>query len=109
MSNYELDEEKEYTSNTLLNNSKNELYDEDAHIPHPLIRVSRVSLPNNGENWEISEDDRVMLTLKGLRLTQKQRSFLRTPSGISWLMSEYKLGTRTVVALKEKMKGVLRD
>jgi hypothetical protein len=89
---------------TVLNNQSNELFDDESHIVHKLINVKRVGLPRNGESWEILEDDRVVFTLKGVRLTNKEKALLRTVEGIQILMNEYKSGNKSVAGIRRKLK-----
>lgn len=89
---------------TVLNNQNNELFDDESHVVHKLINVKRVGLPKNGENWEVLEDNRVVFTLKGVRLTNKEKALLRTPEGIKLLMNEYKAGNKSVASIRRKLK-----
>tara|TARA_Y100000310_G_C20243195_1_gene605597 strand:+ start:92 stop:463 length:372 start_codon:yes stop_codon:yes gene_type:complete len=103
--NDEIDEPGKYKVPFNLNQS-NELFDdEEAAKKHKLINVRRISLPRMGENWEISEDGRKVLILRGVRLTKRERCVLRTVEGIKLVVEEYKAGNRSVA----KMKAVLRD
>lgn len=87
-------------------NQSNELYDdEEASKKHKLINIRRVALPRKGENWEISEDGRKVLILRGVRLTKREKSVLKTVEGIRLVVEEYKAGNRSVA----KMKAVLRE
>jgi len=90
--------------NAMLNNQSNELFDDESHIVHKLINVKRVVLPKNGENWEVLEDHRVVFTLKGVRLTNKEKALLRTVEGIQLLMTEYKTGNTSVAGIRRKLK-----
>ena len=91
---------------TMLNNQSNELFDDKSHIVHKLISVKRVGLPKNGENWEVLEDNRVVFTLKGVRITNKEKILLRTVEGIQLLMTEYKTGNISVASIRRKLKEI---
>lgn len=86
----------------------NELFD-DAVASQPLkvLNVKRVKLPKNGEDWEIIEDDEIVLVLKGTRFTNTEKTFLRTVEGMKFLMAQYKDGKKSVTKIKEEMKNVL--
>lgn len=87
-------------------NQSNELFDdEEAAKKFKLINIRRVSLPRDGENWEISEDGRKVLILKGIKLTKKERGVLRTAEGMRLVIEEYKSGNRSV----SRIKNILRD
>lgn len=87
-------------------NQNNDLFDEDSHIAHKVLRVKRVSLPQHGENWEVLEDNRVVLTLKGVRLTKREKSILYTIEGIKLLMDEYKSGNKSIAKIKRLLKEI---
>ncbi len=100
----ETDESEKYNMPFNLN-KPNELFDdEEAAKKHTLINVRRISLPGNGENWEIYEDGRKALLLRGVRLTQREKCVLRTVEGIKLVVEEYKAGNRSII----KMKAILR-
>lgn len=94
-------EENKYSFNT---NQNNDLFDDEANVVHKIVSVRRVKLPRNGENWEVLEDNRVALTLKGVRLTKREKSILYTPEGINLLMSEYKSGNKSVTKIKKLLR-----
>lgn len=112
MSNYEhfnSEEEVPKMSSVLINNQNNELFDDDDYVAHKLINVRRVALPNSGEDWEILEDGIVVLTLKGVRLTKKEKSVLYTPEGLNIVISEYKCGNKSVKGIKNKLRERWQD
>jgi len=87
-------------------NQSNELFDDaEAAKKHKLINIRRISLPGQGENWEVYEDGRKVLILRGVRLTKREKFVLRTPEGIRLVVEEYKSGNRSVA----KIKAILRD
>jgi len=92
---------------TALYKLDSELFDEESNVVHKLINVRRVELPQNGEDWEILEDKKVMFTVKGVKLTKKQRSFLRSIEGISSLMELYKEGQINMNKIKNKINDLL--
>lgn len=97
------DEEEMKNSNKL----DNELFDEEKNIVHKIINVRRVELPQNGEDWEILEDNKVVFTIKGVKLTKKQKSFLRSLQGFSCLMDLYKEGNINFKKIKDKINNLL--
>lgn len=92
---------------TALYKLDSELFDEESNVVHKLINVRRIELPQNGEDWEILEDNKVMFTVKGVKLTKKQRSFLRSLQGISSLMELYKEGQINMNKIKKKINNLL--
>lgn len=85
-----------------------ELFDEDKYVPNDVLTVKRVSLPKNGENWDILKNKKKVLTIKGIRFSKKERSFLRTPEGIFFLLNGYKAGWRSVSEFKRRIKNEIR-
>lgn len=107
MPKHDLEKEMSNSSNKkplLLNNQSNELFDDDDYVVHKLINVKFIRLPNSGEDWEILEDSVVVLTLKGTRLTQREKNVLYTPEGLNIVMSEYKSGNKSVAGIKQKLR-----
>lgn len=97
-------------SNQKYNLSKFEfdLYHEEDDIAEKVIRVKRVSVPNKGEKWKIFEDKKVMFTLEGAKLTNKEKDFLRTIDGINFLIGQYKAGIKSFNSLKNEIKKKLK-
>lgn len=85
----------------------NELFNEDKNKAGKLVNAKRIRLPKNGEDWQILENNKLALLLKGTRFTNTERKFLRTVDGMKFLVSEYKAGSKSVVKLKEKLKKLL--
>lgn len=81
-----------------------DLFNEEDYVKLPLINVKRVKLPK-GEDWEIFEDKKLVLTLKGTRFSNAEKAFLRTPNGMNFLLDSYKVGIRTLVKFKEALKN----
>lgn len=85
-----------------------DLYNEEEDIAHPVIRVKRVSLPNKGEKWKIFENSKVVFIIEGLKLTKKEKEFLRTIDGINFLLDQYKKGINSFNAFKKEIKKKIK-
>lgn len=85
---------------------ENELYNEEDHVPHDLIGVRWVTLPK-GEDWEVTKNKKTVLILKGVRFTTREKDFLRTPAGMSFIVSGYKQGWKSVSEFKRQVKKCL--
>lgn len=100
---------EERKTNTGSLRQETELFNADSYIPHPLINVRLIILPKGGENWEIMVDKgktdgkRVVFSLKGSRFSKKEREFLRTPLGMSFIINGYKQGWKTVSEYKRQV------
>lgn len=102
------EEFKEQNSKYNLSKIEGELYHEEYNVVEKIIRVKRVSLPNKGEKWKIFEDSKVMFTVEGIKLTNKEKEFLRTPDGFNFLIVQYKTGIKSFNALKNEIKKILK-
>jgi hypothetical protein len=85
-----------------------DLYHEEDDKAEKVIRVKRVSMPNKGEKWKIFEDNKVMFTLEGTKLTNKEKDFLRTVDGVNFLIGQYKQGIKSFNSLKNEIKKKLK-
>ena len=85
---------------------ESELFDEKSHVPHGVIGVKRVEY-GKGEDWEVLQDDKVALVLKGVRFTSKEKEFLRSVDGIKFIMTGFKSGWKSVSEFKRRIKEYL--
>lgn len=85
-----------------------DLYHEEDDKAEKVIRVKRVSMPNKGEKWKIFEDNKVMFTVEGTKLNNKEKDFLRTIDGVNFLITQYKAGIKSFNALKNEIKKKLK-
>lgn len=81
-----------------------DLYHEEDDVAEKVIRVKRVSLPNKGEKWKITEDNKVVFVLEGSKLTNKEKEFLRSVDGVNFLISQAKQGIKSLNALRTELK-----
>lgn len=88
----------------ILSKYNNDLFDEEKNIPHNVLMVKRVLLPGAGEDWEITDSNRIVFILRGARLTKKEKSIMRKPEGLKMLIEEYKQGNRSINKIKDKLK-----
>ncbi len=83
-----------------------ELFKEDDYIPQDLITVKRISLPKRGENWQILKNKQVVMLIKGIRFTAKEREFFRSLEGMRFLISGYKEGWTSISEFKRQVKKI---
>ncbi len=102
------EEFKEQNQKYNLSKFEFDLYHEEYDTAEKVIRVKRVSLPNKGEKWKIFEDNKVMFVVEGMKLTNKEKEFLRTPEGFNFLIAQYKLGIKSFNSLKTEIKKKLK-
>jgi hypothetical protein len=84
-----------------------DLYHEESDVSLPVIRVKRISLPNNGERWKVFSDSKITLVIEGGKLTKKEKEFLRSVEGASWLLVQAKIGIKSLNAFKKELKAKL--
>jgi hypothetical protein len=103
------EEVKESSSKYSLSKFDHDLYNDDDNIVEKLIRVKRFSLPNKGDKWKIFENDKVVLVIEGTALTGKERDFLKTVSGITFLIAQHKKGIKSIPCLKADIKKCIAE
>lgn len=86
---------------------ENEFFDEERDQPQLVISARRVTLPKNGEDWEILVNKKTVLILKGTRFTKKEKKFLYSADGMKFLIASYQAGHHSVAKIKEQMKKVI--
>jgi len=100
---------KDNISKSNLNKYEYDLYQEEDNNPGTVIQVKKVGNLKKGEKWKILKDNKLVLTIDGSKLTSKERSFLYTAEGTSFLIKHFKLGNVTITSLKKEIKTILND
>jgi len=98
------DEFKDQNLKYNLSKFEYDLYHEEDDVVEKVIRVKRVSMPNKGEKWKIFEDTKLIFTVEGAKLTNKEKEFLRTVDGVNFLIAQYKQGLKSINYLKTEIK-----
>lgn len=98
------DEVKEQNTKYNLSKFDYDLYHEEDDVSEKVVRVKRVSLPNKGERWKIMEDNKLVFTVEGTKLTNKEKEFLRGIDGVNFLIAQAKSGIKSFNALKSEIK-----
>ena len=102
-------ESKEYTGQKLvLSKVDFELYDEQKNIAQKVFRIKRIGLPNKAEKWKVIVDDKVIFIVDGMKISKKERTYLRTLDGVQFLISWAKSGIGPMSELKMKLKKELK-
>jgi hypothetical protein len=91
-----------------LNKFEYDLYHEEDDKSEKVIRVRRFNLPNKGERWKIFEDNKIVFIVEGIKLSKKEKEFLRTVDGINFLIKQYKTGIKSFNALRKELKNNIR-
>lgn len=90
-----------------LSNHDYDLFKEEDDIVNSVIRVKRVGLPNKGENWKIFKDNKAVEVIEGVKLSAKEKEFLRTVPGIQFVIQYYKRGWKSFNNFRQEMKTSL--
>lgn len=85
----------------------NELFNEEDYVAQTVINVKRIKLRKGGEDWEVRENNKVVLTMKGTRFSKAEKAFLRTVEGMKFVVDAYKSGNKSVVKIKQKMQKLI--
>ena len=86
-----------------------ELYnEEEAKIVHDLFRIKRTG-KNNTEKWKFYKNAKLFFTLDSLSLAKKEKEFLYTHEGLSFLLQKLKSGIDNVTKLKKEIKLKIKD
>lgn len=93
----------------VLSKFEHDLYKEEEDIVEKVIRVKRFNLPNKGERWKIFEDTKVVFVIEDAKLTNKEKEFLRSAVGFTFLIAQYKVGIKSFNALKNEIKKALTE
>jgi hypothetical protein len=100
---------KNHTNKFVLSKIEDDLYKDESNIVMPVIRVKYISLPNKGDRWRIYSNDKQIIVIEGTKLSKKERAYLRSLDGVSFMIAEVKAGAASFnairVALKKQMKS----
>jgi hypothetical protein len=90
-----------------LSKHDHELYNEDDDIALPIIRIKRITGATR-EKWKIIDNSKETLVIEGSKITKKEKEFLRSPEGFSFLIAQYKGGVKTVSKMRTELKKTLK-
>jgi hypothetical protein len=102
------DEFKDPPTKHNLSKFEYDLYHEEDDKVEKIIRIKRVSMPNKGEKWKIFENNTVMFIVESEKLTNKEKDFLYSVEGVNFLLSQYKLGIKSLSSLKAEIKKKIK-
>jgi len=84
-----------------------DLYKEEDDKVEKVIRAKHFNLPNKGDRWKIFEDNKIVCIIEGNKLNKKEKDFLKSVEGITWLLAEAKSGIKSFHSLKKNLKNKL--
>lgn len=81
-----------------------ELFLDENDIPGNVVQVKRICGKDGSENWKLLVDKQEKLLLKGSRFTEKEKEFLRSPTGMLFMINGVKCGWNSVSEFKKRIK-----
>lgn len=100
------DKQNKYFNSTLLR-GEHEFYKEEEDISYKVINVRKAKMRKSND-WEILEDGKVVLVLKGVRFTNAEKEFFKTVDGMKFIVDGYKKGWTSISKFKEGLKEILK-
>jgi len=97
-----------YHGKNILNKHEYDLFNEEENHVERVVRIKRIKLPNNGENWKIIENNKVMFVVQGSKLSKKEKEYLRTADGFNFLIHQYKEDIKSFNKLRIELKKKLK-
>lgn len=101
------DEYKEQNIKYNLSKFEYDLYHEEDNVVEKIIRVKRFAT-NKTEKWKVFEDNKVILTIDGAKLTNKEKEFFRGVDGVNFLILQCKQGIKSFNSLKNELRKKLK-
>lgn len=105
--NFSFGEEREFKANPVASKFAFDLYKEEDAIVAPVVRIKHIRSSSKSEKWKIFENAKVMFIIDGSKLTKKEKLFLQTSNGISWLLLLYKNDIKSFGFFKIELKKKL--
>jgi hypothetical protein len=103
---FSIDEDRPRNITSLRQES--DFYHDEDNIVMDMISVKRIKLPKNGEDWEVIKNKKSQLILRGIRFTNKEKEFLRTPAGISFILNGFKQNWFNISNYKKELKKYIK-
>lgn len=100
------DEVKDQNSKYSLSKFEYDLYHEEDDVVEKVVRVKRFNMPNKGEKWKIFIDNKVLFVIEGTKLSKKEREFLGTVDGFNFMLSQAKMGIKSLNSFKNELKKI---
>lgn len=100
--------ETEYGGKNILNRHEHDLFDEDKDLVEKVVQVRKTLLPNKNEKWRIICDNKTVFVVESLKISKKEKEFLRTADGFNFLIKQAKAGIKSLNQLRIELKKVLK-
>ena len=84
-----------------------DLFDEEKYVAEKVVRVKRIASVNKNERWNIYENNKVVFVVEGSKVSKKEKEYLRTPNGFSFLICQGKTGIKSLAGLRKELKKII--
>jgi hypothetical protein len=101
----ELEEYKEPGGKLILSKIEYDLYHEELDVQHTITRVKRTCVAGR-EKWRIFHNSTLIRTIDGGKLLKKEKEFLRTIEGVSFLIREHSEKTGKLKSFSKLHKAI---
>lgn len=95
------------STTTKLSKFDGELFDEAKAVAGKVVRIKRIGSVDKKEKWKILVNDELTFVVEGDKLSKKEKIFLRSVEGLSWLIGEVKVGFKSFNELRSRLKQQL--
>jgi hypothetical protein len=96
-------------SNSAFLKAENEFFDEEKQKNKAdVFQIKFVSSKKHGDAWNICLNNRVLVEIKAYRLNKKEKKFIESPNGASYILKCAKDGLRSVTDLKQKIADKIK-
>jgi hypothetical protein len=85
-----------------------DLFDEEQDLVEKVFHVRRTLSPNKGEKWKIFCDNKVIFVVDSLKISKKEKEFLRAPDGFNFLIAQAKNGIKSLNQLRVELKKTFK-
>lgn len=101
------EEVKDQNSRYSLSKFDFDLFHEEDDISNQVVRVKSVSMPNHGQKWKITIDNKLIFTIESTKISKKERLFLQTIDGFNFMLAQAKLGIKSLNNFKVELKKMM--
>jgi hypothetical protein len=98
--------EKDSSFKYHLNKFEYDLFHDEDHKAGSMLRVKHIFLDGE-EKWKITKDGKLIFTVDGQKLNQKEKRFLHGVEGVKFLLAQGKAGIVNLTSLRKELKKAL--
>ena len=84
-----------------------DLFKDEDDVLEKVIRVKRIAMPNKGEKWKITNDNKLIFTIESTKISKKEKEYLRTVEGFNFILSQAKVGIKSLNSFRKELKKIL--